>query len=816
MSFLSNAVSYFVNPTLFYANVGFRTIQDYITPDFDIPNAGNGDPLQSGDIDSNSARQGSVVPEWWGRRRRFPDNIVATRSYFESRRVQVTDNFLCVGVGEYSIGQSDIFIGRTPVAAFGNDASYSLYGPGDSVAADDRSKCWFTSREVGGTGSGAGLDLQSTNPSGSSVVASSVLFNAKSSTLSGSTAEIPSFWVAGTILIIKAPIDVTIAESAGYDVFTGDFQDVQPFVGMNVTLSVGDIDYELVVKTWTDNAGIDDELTFDDDFTSPFSSLADGSYRASISYRGNQYKITSVSGININFDRLTDTGIVDASWTGFTSRSVTDFTISSDEGGSENWIGPFDAVPEGEVTSLIEFDVFCPSGLMIIDSDGDKKTLNRHIEIEYRDAALGGAWTSINYELTDFTRDAIGFTYQIELPYEMRPQVRMRRVEEVYSGSATFFETLQWSGLKSLLSFRPESYVGVTTIGITVRSGDRIAAATDNQISVVATRQIDGEDADSIQGFIEYLAEDAGIPDSQIDLAEISSISSTYWTPRGETFDFVFDTQGSVEEALSLALSAGMSTRIDQFGKMSAAREGVRAEQWGLTPHNMLSDISVTLPLSQDDVYNGVDVKYINPTTWTEETVECRLDGVTANKVEEIKVDGVTSSTRAWRIGMRQLRKNVAQQYSISGSTEMEARNFSPLQRVTVTDDILGFTGISAQIFGFTDSGTNATFTVGEMLDIASFTNPRVVVIDHSGQRSATINPIALTDFTVTVDGSLINFVPVTDGSIDRATLMLCESTQIGYDIIISSISPTSIAETDFSGVEYSESYYADDDNSPE
>lgn len=816
MSTLSNVVRFIANPYLYLGQVAFRALEDYITPDFDIPNNSGGDPLQSGDIDANTARQGSVVPEWWGRRRRFPDKIVATRTYFESRRVQVTDNFLCVGVGEYNIGQQDIFIGRTPIGSFGNDASYSLYGPGDSVSSDNRSKCWFTSREVGGTGSGAGLDLQSTNPSGSSVIASSVLFNGKSATLSGSLAEIPAFWIAGTILIIKAPVDATVTESAGYDVFSGDFQDVQPFVGMKVTLSIGDIDYALVVKTWTDNAGVGDELTFDDDAASPFASLADGSYRVSISYRGNQYKITSVSSLTINFDRLTDTGAVDGAWTGFTSRSVTDFTISSDEGGTENWIGPFHSVPEGEVTSLIEFDVFCPSGLMIIDGDGDKKTLTRNIEIEYRDSAVGGAWTSINYALTDFTRDAIGFTYQISLPYAMRPQVRLRRVEAVYSGSATYFETLQWSGLKSLLSVRPESYPGVTTIGITVRSGDRIAAATDNQISVVATRQINGADADSIEGFIEYLKDDAAIPDSQIDMPAISAISSEFWTPRSETFDYIFDTQGSVEEALGLALSAGMSTRIDKFGKMSAVREGARAEQWGLTPHNMLADLSVTVPLSQDDIYNGVDVKYINPTTWTEETVECRLSGVTATKIEEVTVDGVTSRTRAWRIGMRKLRKNVAQQYSVSGSTEMEARNFSPLQRVTVTDDILGFTGISAQIYGFSDNGTKATLTVREQLDVSSFTNPRVVVIDHSGNRSTTINPISLTDYAVTIDSSLINFVPVTDGTIDRATLMLCESTQVGYDIIISSISPTSIAETDFTGVEYSDTYYADDDNLPE
>ena len=74
MSALSNAIRYFTNPNLFFADLGFNALVDYVTPD--LPTApGTGNPLQQGDINANTARKGSVVPEWWGYRRRYPDKI---------------------------------------------------------------------------------------------------------------------------------------------------------------------------------------------------------------------------------------------------------------------------------------------------------------------------------------------------------------------------------------------------------------------------------------------------------------------------------------------------------------------------------------------------------------------------------------------------------------------------------------------------------------------------------------------------------------------------------------------------------------------
>lgn len=164
---------------------------------------------------------------------------------------------------------------------------------------------------------------------------------------------------------------------------------------------------------------------------------------------------------------------------------------------------------------------------------------------------------------------------------------------------------------------------------------------------------------------------------------------------------------------------------------------------------------------------------------------------------------------------MRQLRRNVALPYTVTGSTGMEMRNFNIGDRVTVTDDIPVLTGLSAEVYGYSVASGVATITTREKLTDQSFTSARLVVFDHEGNRSGTITPTAINDYSVTFPASLITFTPVTDGSIDRAQIMICESERLGYDIILTEISPRSLEETTFSGVEYSENYFADDDNSP-
>src|SRR5699024_11526471 len=107
-----------------------------------------------------------------------------------------------------------------------------------------------------------------------------------------------------------------------------------------------------------------------------------------------------------------------------------------------DWTSTIAACPVGEVTNTIELDFFFPQGLSRIQDDGTVVSRSVKTEIQYRDAATGGAFTSIMRTYTARTLNQIGYTCQISVP-GIRTEVRVLRV-----GSVTTFTqinaTIQW------------------------------------------------------------------------------------------------------------------------------------------------------------------------------------------------------------------------------------------------------------------------------------------------------------------------------------------------------------------------------------
>mgnify|MGYP001573921227 FL=1 len=142
-------------------------------------------------------------------------------------------------------------------------------------------------------------------------------------------------------------------------------------------------------------------LKFDDG--SPFSGLPAGQQRLAVGYSGFRYQISAVSGLTASVLRITDTGVVDSSWAGFTARTLLDFSMTG-SGGSGNWIGSFMGCPEYELATDAEYDVFFSQGLCYYSKKGNIKTLSKSVQVRWRDAAVGGAWTNITHTYTEIGR----------------------------------------------------------------------------------------------------------------------------------------------------------------------------------------------------------------------------------------------------------------------------------------------------------------------------------------------------------------------------------------------------------------------------
>lgn len=539
----------------------------------------------------------------------------------------------------------------------------------------------------------------------------------------------------------------------------------------------------------------------------PFAGLDDGSQRIALGYRSHRYTITAIDGLTMTVQRLTDMGLVDAGWAGFSARTLLDYSLGADGAADVNWLGPLMAVPEQELTDTVEYDFHLPGGLAWYKSNGHRRAGSIKVFVEWRDAAIGGGWNRETHTLQSNTEDAIGFTFRHNLPYRMRPQYRVRR--ENPEGGGNTRDTVYWFGLRSRLQ-APAAYEGVTIFTASIRTGDRLGAQSDRRVSMVAERLYNGAPGRSISGAALHVLNSLGIPADQTDVAKLLQLESSHWTPRAETFDLEYTESSSVREVLQTIFGAGMSHLTLTEGLISAIREGVQPVRGTITNHELTEELTASFTAPGQDDFDGVDVKYVDPRTWSEETVPCRIGKSLGLKVDTITLDGVLDRDRAWRIGMRALRKHQYQRWAYSGTTDLEVLCYERLDHVALADDIPG-TSQSALIVGAHQVGERVVLQVTEPLDW-EVESPRIMLRRHDGSATPLIVPTYVDDYTMSIPASALDFDLITDLSIEPARLLFAASTRVGYSSMMSEISPGSDGSCDFTALEYRDDYYADDD----
>ncbi|WXL23909.1 host specificity factor TipJ family phage tail protein [Ectopseudomonas mendocina] len=886
-----------------------------------------GDDLDMATAKANQPRANQVIRESFGYQRIYPDYIMPPFKRFVNRREQFNCFCVCIGVGKYQLLPNGVKICETPISVFGDDVVYQIHEPGDSVAGDPLAEFWHVVTEVGGTTTGIGLDLASTNSTDSNANISTVMVSGKTlSTVDGQD-EFPGSWNVGLVLSVALPQPVVVSTGAGgRSRFSGVFSDLAPFVGMRVSLA-GDEDGNYVISAYspavaptpgtggspsavlgsaspttynftsspavftvtfrgvtktiqlTSNyvnmsgiiSSITDQLSgsglvaqdssgririvepsspykggaitssglpvsafgasptftvgtassggspgqdayIELNFESgaPATGMTEGGRRIAFGYRGFQHQITAITPTSITVNRLTDTGSVDAGWTGWANRYLTDEVISTDGAGAANisWVGPFMACPQNEKTDVIEWDLFLPQGIGATDKKGRFYDYRLDVLMQYRDASVGGAWTDVPWTHTGRTADQIGFTMRTELPYAMRPQVRMRRLTAVQQWNM-HRDAINWYGLRSRLP-APSKYDDVTVMTMAVRGGDRLSQQSENKVSVECIRVLNDAPTRAIEDAVYYVAHDLGLTVADIDKSAIGAIAQAFWGPRSETYDHQHSVQSAARDVLQGMFAAGMSHLTISDAKISAKREGVQSMPTQVfSPIQFTKELESQLSAISPDDYDGVDVEFLNEETWSIDNVECRMPGqVAALKVEKIKLDGVTGRTRAWRIGMRQLRKHRLQRWSYTAETELDALNCEFIDRIALSEDAVGESQ-SALIW----SVDGDMLELSEPLDWSGIANPRVRVRRHDGSATPLYTPIKVTDTVIRIPD--LDFVPITSLEIEPATLLFGDAERIEYPAMVSEITANSDGKCQIVAVEYTDELYVDDNNAP-
>jgi hypothetical protein len=397
----------------------------------------------------------------------------------------------------------------------------------------------------------------------------------------------------------------------------------------------------------------------------------------------------------------------------------------------------------------------------------------------------------------------------------MRAEIRMRRIG-AESESTQQQDGVQWYGLRSRLN-GPTSYEGVTLLAMRVRGGNRLAAQSEQLVSVEATRVLPVRNGGAwdvetptrdIVPWIAHVARSIGYTDDDLDMAELDR-PGELWAARGDYFDSSVDSMSTVKQCLGDAMMAGFADITIDRGKIRPVRDEPRTTfEHMYTPQNMTEGLSRSFSARKPDDYDGVDVEYVDGVTWQKETVQCRLPGDIGQRVEKIKLEGVTSRTRAWRIGMRQRRSQKYRRWSYQWATELDALNSRYLSFCAVGDDVPGY-GQSAIMLSY-DGGIVES---SEPFDWSA-EGPHVVGIRRpDGTLSGPYTATQVDEYHLSIDG--LDFEPDTSWDIEPPHLLFGPLNRWSYPVLITGISPNGTESASVEAMNFDVRVYADDNNSP-
>ena len=565
------------------------------------------------------------------------------------------------------------------------------------------------------------------------------------------------------------------------------------------------------------------EMTLNYDSGQPVNGLAMGEGLATIGPRGLRYRIITTAVGTLTVERLTSSGDIDEDWPGFSLQETIHGRIELDSSNLEGgYRGSFAACPEGELVTEIEWDVFFTGGLIGNGKKGDQYAVSSGHQFEYRDMATSGAWTVLPQSVTGNSMDAQGFTYRQSLPYPMRPECRIKRMPKVGGvNSGEVMDDVMWYGLRGKMMGAPTRYNDMTVIAVRVRNGDRLSAQSESLVSVEATRvlpvrsggawAVETPTRDIVPWFL-YIAKSAGYTDADLDLPELDRLHDVY-RARGDTFDMTIDDASTVKDAMNDALAAGFSELTINRGLLLPVRDEPRTQfEHMYTPQNMTKGLKRQLVFPSSDDFDGVDVEFFSSITWAWETVECRWPGDLGNKVEKVKVPGISDRTRAWRIGMRRRGHQKFRNDTYRWETELDALNSGYMSYAAVADDVPGY-GQSSILLSVEAVPGGIGLESTEPFDWSAG-GPHVIALRRQdGTLSGPWPATQVDDYRVSVNS--LDFDPDTSWDPEPPHLLFGPVNRWSYPTLVTVVNPSSGGNVTVEGMPYDARVYQYDNSAP-
>lgn len=491
---------------------------------------------------------------------------------------------------------------------------------------------------------------------------------------------------------------------------------------------------------------------------------------------------SALDGPGTGVERISDQTLVDPRW-------VTSADVSGVEMRPGNYAGPYVACPRGSRVDILGIDLIQPGGM------------TREVRMRWRfeaqliddDEVALGPWVVLG-SFTTTQRSNVPRRWGEDFPVAAgRYQVRVIRTDEIGRDLADI-DTLSWLALRGHVVDNDMDVPGCTFLAIRIRASGQLSGGLRFRAMVRRLLPVwEGGTWSEVQSTrspswpFAYVLRSRGESDESIDLPHIAALAEL-WQSRFDSFDFRFDTQTSMWEALQTIARAGRAVPLIRNGRYTMVRDGPETAPvayFGMR-NTVRGSVRIKPKLATSQQMRALDVEYWDARRWTWVTVTAqehegqvygyvgdgnRPAGVPApddNRRGRIKVLGIVGRNAALRYATYTLADPLYRDLDIELDSELDGQFPAPLS-LTLFQHDLGDFGQSADVVAW-DDGT-LTLQATEPLRWAEGAGHAVRLVLPNGRltaaiactRGATDHEAALASAPLDLAGE--PFTPITDAA---------------------------------------------------
>ena len=163
------------------------------------------------------------------------------------------------------------------------------------------------------------------------------------------------------------------------------------------------------------------------------------------------------------------------------------------------------------------------------------------------------------------------------------------------------------------------------------------------------------------------------LPDEFLDMPTLYALDQEL-AALGIFFDWVFEQKTTTWEAAKSIALICRAVPMLVGNKISMVRDRPQVLPAAVFNENNIveNSLSCGVKLREISDHDGLEIEYINPTTWQPETVVCLGPGDLGDNLKNVKVPGCTDRTKAFRIGMYMRMSELSIRLNVTFKTGME------------------------------------------------------------------------------------------------------------------------------------------------